>query len=73
MEKILVMIKDLQNLWSDILDVTTTEGRNIDTFEKAKVIIESNYVSDLTNWNIVEEGNEIYIYADQDIPCKNCP
>lgn len=67
------MIKNLQNLWSDVLDVGTTEGNNIDTFEKAKSIIETNYVSELTNVVITQEGDEIYIYADQDIPCKNCP
>lgn len=73
MVRILVMIKNLQNLWSDVLDVGTTEGNNIDTFEKAKSIIETNYVSELTNVVITQEGDEIYIYADQDIPCKNCP
>lgn len=77
MKKTLIMVKNNtinnDNLYSDIINISTTEGQNIDTFEKAEQIIINNYTTKLTNWSIVEEEDEVYIYADQELPCQNCP
>jgi hypothetical protein len=77
MEKTLIMVYgntiNDENLFSDIINISTTEGKNIDTFEKAEQIIIDNYTSEVTNWSIVQEGDEIYLYADQELPCQNCP
>lgn len=69
------MLQDNYNggLYSDIINISTTEGQNIDTFEKAEQIINSNYISKVTNGSIVQEGDEVYLYADQELPCQNCP
>lgn len=77
MEKTLIMIKSStindDGLFSDIMNVSTTEGKNIDTFEKAEQIIIDNYTSEVTNWSIIQEDDEIYLYSDQELPCQNCP
>jgi len=77
MKKTLIMIKNNtindDGLFSDIINLTTTEGQNIDTFDKAEQIIIDNYTSEVTNWSIIQEGDEIYLQADQELPCQNCP
>lgn len=75
MEKTLVMLYDMYNdgLYIDILDISTTEGQNIDTFEKAEQIIINNYSPNVSNWSIVQEENEVYLIADEILPCINCP
>jgi hypothetical protein len=75
MKKTLIMLYDLYNdgLYEDIINITTTQGNSIDSFEKAEQIIVDNYTSKVTNWSIVQEDNEVYLYADQELPCQNCP
>ena len=75
MNKTLVMIYNIygDGLYTDILNVETTEGQNIDTFEKARQIIVDNYASRATNWNIIQEGNDVFLTSDNEIPCLNCP
>lgn len=75
MNKTLVMIYNINGdgLYTDILNIGTTEGQNIDTFEKARQIIIDNYASRVTNWNIIQENNDIFITSDNEMPCLNCP
>lgn len=75
MNKTLVMIYNIygDGLYTDILNVETTEGKNIDSFEKARQIIVDNYVSRVTNWNIIQENNDIFLTSDSEMPCLNCP
>jgi uncharacterized membrane protein YkoI len=75
MNKTLVMLYNIygDGLYTDILNVETTEGQNIDTFEKARQIIVDNYANRVTNWDIIQEGNEVYITSDGEMPCLNCP
>lgn len=69
------MLHNIYNdgLYTDIINIATTEGQDIDTFAKAEQIIIDNYLSKVTNGSVVQEGNEVYLYADQELPCQNCP
>ena len=69
------MLHNIYNdgLYTDIINIATTEGQDIDTFAKAEQIIIDNYLSKVTNGNVVQEGDEVYLYADQELPCQNCP
>lgn len=68
----LMMTKFIEpGLWTYTMDRSKTEGQNIDTFEKAKVIIDADYASKLT-YTLEEVGDEIYMISEQPIPCRNC-
>ena len=73
--KELMMVRSVnltdQGLWTYVMDRSKTEGQNIDTFEKAKAIIDADYASLLT-YTLEETGNEINMISDQLIPCRNC-
>ena len=70
--KELMMTKFIDSdLWTYVMDRSKTEEKNIDTFEKAKVIIDADYASTIT-YTLVEEDNKIYMITDQPLPCRNC-
>ena len=67
-----MMVKFINsNFWTYVMDRSKTEGQNIDTFEKAKAIIDADYASELT-YTLEEGENEIYMVSEQSIPCRNC-
>lgn len=68
----LMMVKFINsNFWTYVMDRSKTEGQNIDTFEKAKNIIDADYAPILT-YMLEEIENEIYMISEQSIPCRNC-
>ena len=74
MKRILLMTKvSLDNLWTDIHSKANTQGRNIDTVEKAIAIIDIVYKDLLIihDYNINE--TEIWAICENDVsPCTNC-
>ena len=58
-------------LWTYTMDRSKTEGKNIDTFEKAKAIIDADYASELV-YTLEEVDDKIYMVSEQPIPCRNC-
>jgi hypothetical protein len=69
MTKQLLMVKDINNNWSYILDIYLTEGKNVSD-EQAVSILQNDLNIDINS--IVIENNEIYALLDQEIPCRNC-
>lgn len=69
MIKQLLMIKDINNNWSYILNIYLTEGKSVSD-EKAISILQNDLNIDINS--IVIENNEIYALLDQEIPCRNC-
>jgi hypothetical protein len=57
--------------WTYVMERSKTEGKNIDTFEKAKAIIDEDYSSIIT-YTLEEISNEIYMVTEQLLPCRNC-
>lgn len=70
--KELMMVKFVgSSTWTYVMNRSKTEGQNIDTFEKAKNIIDEDYADKFT-YTLEEIGNEIYMTTPEQIPCKNC-
>ena len=59
--------------WTDVHNRSNTQGRNIDTVEKAKQVIELVYGDQLDIQNYEISDTEIYVICTNDItPCVNC-
>ena len=69
MIKQLVMVKDINNNWSYIFDISLTERRNVSDKE-AIGILQNDLTIDVNS--ILIEENEIYVLLDEEIPCRNC-
>lgn len=69
MIKQLIMIKDINNNWSYIFNVSLTEGLNLSD-QEAITILQNELNIDVNS--ILIEENEIYVLLDEEIPCINC-
>jgi hypothetical protein len=69
MIKQLVMVKDINNNWSYIFDISLTERRNVSD-QEAIGILQNDLTIDVNS--ILIEENEIYVLLDEEIPCRNC-
>ena len=69
MIKQLVMVKDINNNWSYIFDISLTERRNVSD-QEAVGILQNDLNIDVNS--ILIEENEIYVLLDEEIPCRNC-
>lgn len=69
MIKQLVMVKDINNNWSYIFDISLTERRNVSD-QEAVGILQNDLTIDVNS--ILIEENEIYVLLDEEIPCRNC-
>lgn len=69
MIKQLVMVKDINNNWSYIFDISLTERRNASD-QEAVGILQNDLNIDVNS--ILIEENEIYVLLDEEIPCRNC-
>ena len=64
----------LTGLWTDIYNRSNTEGRDVDTVEKAKAIIDIVYADELGSYTYETTDTEIYVISENQIsPCVNCP
>jgi len=75
MYKQLMMTRvSLTGLWTDIYNRSNTEGRDVDTVEKAKAIIDIVYADELGAYTYETTDTEIYVISENQIsPCVNCP
>jgi len=69
MIKQLVMVKDINNNWSYILDISLTERLSVSD-QEAIVILQNDLNIDVNS--ILIEENEIYVLLNEPIPCRNC-
>jgi hypothetical protein len=74
MKKILLMTKvSLDNLWTDTHSKANTQGRNVDTVEKAIAIIDIVYKDSLAIHDYTISETEIWAICENDVsPCTNC-
>lgn len=63
------MVKDINNNWSYIFDISLTERRNVSD-QEAIGILQNDLTIDVNS--ILIEENEIYVLLDEEIPCRNC-
>ena len=75
MYKQLMMTRvSLTGLWTDIYNRSNTEGRDVDTIDKAKAIIDIVYAEELGSYTYETTDTEIYVISENLIsPCVNCP
>jgi hypothetical protein len=75
MYKQLMMTRvSLTGLWTDIYNRSNTEGRDVDTVDKAKAIIDIVYAEELGSYTYETTDTEIYVISENLIsPCVNCP
>lgn len=63
----------LDGLWIDAYDRANTDGRNIDTVEKALEIIDIVYKDSLVIHDYIITETEIWVICENDVtPCTNC-
>ena len=63
----------LTGLWTDIYNRSNTEGRDVDTVDKAKAIIDIVYAEELGSYTYETTDTEIYVISENLIsPCVNC-
>lgn len=61
------------NLWVDIHNRNNTEGRNIDTPEKAMQIIDLVYNEEMVIQEYIVTDTTISVISENDVnPCSNC-
>jgi hypothetical protein len=74
MKKILLMTKvSLDNLWTDTHSKANTQGRNVDTVEKAIAIIDIIYKDSLAIHDYIINETEIWAICENNVsPCINC-
>lgn len=59
--------------WTDLYTRSNTEGRNIDTVEKAKQVIDVVYGEQLVIHGYEVTDTEIYVLCENEVtPCTNC-
>lgn len=75
MNKTLIMVfTSIQGTWTDILDASKSEGKNLDTVEKATTHIDQEYGVELGQRTYEVTDTEIYAISENPIsPCVNCP
>lgn len=75
MNKTLIMVfNSIQGTWTDILDAGKSEGKNLDTVEKATAHIDQEYGVELGQRTYEITDTEIYTISENPIsPCVNCP
>ena len=63
----------LNNLWTDTHSKANTQGRNVDTVEKAIAIIDIVYKDSLVIHDYIINETEIWAICENDVsPCTNC-
>jgi hypothetical protein len=72
--ELMMVINSIQGTWTDVLNRSHTEGRNVDTPEKAIAIIDLMYGEELGEHTFEVHETEIYTISENPIsPCVNCP
>lgn len=71
---LIMVFNSIQGTWTDILNAGKSEGKNLDTVEKATAHIDVEYGAELGERTYDISEDEIYAISENPIsPCVNCP
>lgn len=70
----MMVFSTIEGTWTDIFNAENSEGKNIDTVEKATAHIDAYYGAELGARTYESTESEIYAISENPIyPCVNCP